>query len=179
MMRVVHHAGSAVILSVLVFGLPPHPAAGCTIDNVASLLADGVPAMLTTSVPRGTAPWAPFTLTQALAVQAPVRLAEAPADLARTLPRAVRTAPFRWSFGDGAIALGHVVIHRYTRPGTYRLTVSGHDQRTRRWFAFDQAVVRVVPRDQVLRTNLGFHALQVVIAVSGACAGRELRPPEN
>jgi len=41
--------------------------ATCAIDNVASLLADGVPAMRTTSAPHGAAPWAPFTVAQAIA----------------------------------------------------------------------------------------------------------------
>lgn len=157
----------AALLGALLLWLLPGVAAACAIDNLASLLADGVPAMLTTSVPRGAAPWAPFTLAQALAAGAPVRLAEASADLARTLPPAVRAAPYRWAFGDGSATLGHAVIHRYARPGTYRLTVSGYDRGTRRWFAFDEAVVRVVPADQVLRANLGYTALQVVIALSG------------
>ena len=78
-----------VLLSVLLLALPSGVAAACAIDNVASLQADGVPTMLTTSVSRGVAPWAPFTLAQAIGVGAVVRLAEAPADLARTLPPAI------------------------------------------------------------------------------------------
>ena len=80
-------------LTTLLLALMPGAAAACAIDNVASLLADGVPAMLTTSAPHGTTSWAPFTIAQAIACGASVRLAEAPADLARTLPPAVRLAP--------------------------------------------------------------------------------------
>ncbi len=157
----------AAILAALLLGLAPRPARACAIDNVASLLADGVAAMLTTSAPHGTAPWAPFTVAQAIASGASVQLAEEPADLARTLPPAVRAAPYRWAFGDGGASLGHAVVHRYARAGTYRLTVFGYDRGARRWFAFDQAVLRVVPADQVVGANLGYDALQGVITLSG------------
>jgi len=154
-------------LTALLLTLTPGAVAACAIDNVASLLADGVPAMLTTSAPHGALPWAPFTVAQAIASGASVRFAEAPADLARTLPPAVRVAPYRWTFGDGGASLGHAMVHRYARAGTYRLTVFGYDGTTRRWFAFDEAMLRVVPSDQVLRANLGYDALQGVIALSG------------
>jgi len=154
-------------LTALLLALTPGVVAACAIDNVASLLADGVPAMLTTSAPHGAAPWAPFTVAQAIASGASVRLAEVPADLARTLPPAVRAAPYRWAFGDGGARFGHAVVHRYAHAGTYRLTVSGYDGTTRRWFAFDAALLRVVPADQVLRANLGYDALQGVITLSG------------
>ena len=141
--------------------------AACAIDNVASLLADGVPAMLTTSAPHKATPWAPFTVAQAIASGASVRLTEEPADLARTLPPAVRADPYRWAFGDGGTSVGHAVVHRYAHAGIYRLTVSGYDRGTRRWFAFDQAVLRVVPANQVVGANLGYDALQGVIVLSG------------
>ena len=166
-MRAIRRSLGAAILAALLLGLAPRTATACAIDNVASLLADGVPAMLTTSVPRGATPWAPFTVAQAIASGAPVRLAEAPADLARTLPPAVRAAPYRWAFGDGGTSLGHAVVHRYAHAGTYRLTVSGYDRGARRWFAFGEAVLRVVPADQVVGANLGYDALQGVIALSG------------
>jgi len=88
-------------------------------------------------------------------------------DLARTLPPAVQATPYRWAFGDGGTRLGYAVVHRYRRAGTYRLTVSGYDRGARRWFAFDQAVLRVVPADQVVGANLEYDALQGVIALSG------------
>ncbi len=166
-MRARRLSRGAALLAALLLGIAPRMATACAIDNVASLLADGVPAMLTTSAPRGASPWAPFTIAQAIAAGAPVRLAEAPADLARTLPPAVRAAPYRWAFGDGGVAESHAAIHRYAHAGTYRLTVSGYDRTARRWFTFDAAVLRVVPADQVLRANLGYTALQSVITLSG------------
>jgi len=166
-MRAIRLSLGAALLATLLLGVPPRTATACAIDNVASLLADGVPAMLTTAAPHGTAPWASFTVAQAIASGASVRLVEEPADLARTLPLAVRAAPYRWAFGDGAASLGHAVVHRYARAGTYRLTVSGYDRGARHWFAFDQAILRVVPADQVVGANLGYDALQGVIALSG------------
>ncbi len=159
--------GRSLVALAVIFALAPASVSACAIDNVASLLANDVPAMLTTATPHGATVWAPFTVAQALATGAPVRLAEASADLARTLPPATQAAPFRWAFGDGATALGHAVAHRYTRPGLYHLLVSGYDRGARRWFIFDSALLRVVPADQILRANLGYNALRAVIALSG------------
>jgi len=142
------------LMSMLVLRVP-RTATACAIDNSASLHADTVPAMLTTSLPHGPGPWAPFTITQAIASEAPVQFTEAQADLARTLPAAMRRAPYRWAFGDGTVALGHDVTHRYAHPGRYIVPVCGYDRRARGWFTFDQALVHVVPPDQVLRANLG------------------------
>jgi hypothetical protein len=36
----------------------------------------------------------------------------------------------------------------------------------RQWFPFDQALVRIVPPDQVVQANLGYYALQAVSFVS-------------
>jgi hypothetical protein len=157
---------SGLLALLLALILAPASAAACAIDNVASLLANDVPAMLTTAAPHGDDAWAPFTVAQALATGAPVRLTEAPSEPARTLPPATRATPFRWVFGDGAMALGHAVAHRYARPGLYHLLVSGYDRGARRWFIFDSALLRVVPADQILRANLGYEALRAVIVLS-------------
>jgi len=166
-MRVRRLSRGTAILAALLLGLAPSAATACAIDNVASLLADDVPAMLTTSTPHGTSPWAPFTIAQAIAPGTPMRFAEEEADLARTLSPAVRAAPYRWAFGDGSMALGRAVVHRYARAGLYRLQVSGYDRAMHRWFVFDGAVLSVVPANQVLQANLGYIALQGVIVLSG------------
>jgi len=155
-----------LMASALVSGLP-RAATACALDYRASLYADGVPALLTASGPHGRGPWAPFTIAQAIAAATPVRFTEAQADLARTLPPVMRRAPYCWAFGDGTIAVGHSVTHRYARRGMYIVTVSGFDPVARGWVAFDQAVAHVVPPDQVLWANLGYQALQGVIALSG------------
>jgi hypothetical protein len=78
----------------------------------------------------------------------------------------ILTQPFRWAFGDGATALGHVVTHRYAHPGTYLLMVYGFYSPRRQWFPFDQALVRIVPPDQVVQANLGYYGLRVLNFVS-------------
>lgn len=150
-------------VTLLALGLAPGVAVACAIDNTASLSANGVRATLNTvATPTNGAPYAPFTFGKAFASGAPVRIAEATGELARTLPPATIAAPFRWTFGDGAAALGRTATHRYARPGLYRLDVDGLDTRTKRWFTFDRALLRVVPPGQALQDNLGYYALRAL-----------------
>ena len=123
--------------------------------------------MLTTTTPITGKAWAPFVLAQAFAPSAAIRLEEARADLARTLPAVVRDEPFRWAFGDGTATIGRTALHRYARPGQYHLVVYGYDGRARRWFAFDSVLVRVVPAGQLLQANLEYETLRIVIALVG------------
>jgi len=98
---------------------------------------------------------------------APVTLGESRADLLRSLDAATVAAPYRWTFGDGTTALGHVVTHRYTRPGLYLVGVAGFNGQTRQWFPFDKALLRVVPPGQVIQSNLGYYGLRALdIAMS-------------
>ena len=157
---------SCALAALLVIARPTATRA-CAIDNVASLSANGVPAMLAGDRPAAGGAWAPFVLAQAFAPNTPVRLEEARADLARTLPATVRTATFRWDFGDGTMALGHEAVHRYARPGRYHLLVYGYYGRERRWLGFDSAMVRVVPASQLLQANMWYEALRAVITLSG------------
>jgi PKD domain len=150
---------------LLALALEPGAAAACVIDNTASLSANGVRATSTTSTPSGSGPWAPFTVGKAFASRAPVQFAELHSDLVRSLPPATLAAPFRWTFGDGVTVLGHVATHRYARPGLYRLTVYGFAPRTHSWFPFDNVLVRIVPPDQVLQSNLGYYVLRALDVV--------------
>jgi hypothetical protein len=153
---------------LLALALEPGAAAACAIDNTASLSANGVRATPTTSAPSGRGPWAQFTLGKAFASGATVQFAELHSDLVRSLAPATLAAPFRWAFGDGATALGHVATHRYAHPGLYRLTVYGFTPRTHDWFPFDNVLVRIVPPDQVLQANLGYYALRALdVVMSG------------
>jgi hypothetical protein len=105
---------------------------------------------------------------KAFASGAPMQFAELHSDLVRSLPPATLAAPFRWAFGDGATALGHVAMHRYAHPGLYRLTVYGFVPRTHSWFPFDNVLVRIVPPDQVLQANLGYYVLRALdVVMSG------------
>ena len=119
--------------------LAPLPAMACAIDNVASVYANGARATLTTTGTSPGALWATFPFGQAIAAAAPVKLDESRADLLRSLDSATVAAPYRWTFGDGTgAALGHVVTHRYARPGLYLIGVEGFDGQTRRWFPFER-----------------------------------------
>jgi len=161
--------GSAALLLLLGLALAPLPAMACAIDNVASVYANGARATLTTTAASPGALWAPFTFGQAVAAATPVKLDESRADLLRSLDSATVAAPYRWTFGDGTdAALGHVVTHRYARPGLYLIGVEGFDGQTRRWFPFDKALLRVVPSGQVIQSNLGYYGLRVLdVVMSG------------
>ncbi len=154
--------GIPALLLLLGIILTPRPAVACAIDNVASVYANGARATLTTTGASRGALWAPFTFGQAIATAAPVTLGESRADLLRSLDAATVAAPYRWTFGDGTTALGHVVTHRYTRPGLYVVGVAGFNGQTRRWFPFDKALLRVVPPGQVLQSNLGYYGLRAL-----------------
>lgn len=154
--------------TVLAFALMPGVAAACAIDNTASLFVGGVQATSNTAAPTGTGLWAKFTIDKAFASGTPVQFGEARNELARTLSPATLAAPYRWVFGDGSAALGHTPSHRYARAGTYRLEVYGFSKATKSWFPFDQALVRIVPPDQVLQANLGYYALRAFdVVMSG------------
>ena len=152
-------------LLVLLLALGPVSAQACMLNNSASLYADGVQASPTASNASGSGPWAPFSIGKAFATTDAVRLSEARSDLARSLTTATLAAPFRWVFGDGTTALGHVATHRYARPGVYHLMVYGLDTPTQHWFEFDSALLRIVPPDQVIQSNLGYYALRAVDVV--------------
>lgn len=159
-------------IALVVLALMPGVASACQIDNKASLFVGGVQAILNTAAPTNTALWAPFTIEKAFASGAAVSMHELRSDLAKTLSPGTLAAPYRWAFGDGGAALGHVVSHRYDHPGQYRLVVSGYNAATRSWFAFDQAVLRIVPPGQVLQANLGYYALRALdVAVSSLMWG--------
>jgi hypothetical protein len=171
MRRPVPSLSALCLAGGLLLALTPRPAVACVIDNTASAYANGVRATLTTTGASPGALWAPFTFGQAVAAAAPVRLDESRADLLRSLDSSTVAAPYRWTFGDGTgAALGHVVTHRYARPGLYLIGVEGFDEQTRRWFPFDKALLRVVPSGQVIQSNLGYYglrALDVVMTAAG------------
>jgi hypothetical protein len=159
-------ATSALGVTLLALAFGPGAAGACAIDNTTSLVANGVLARITPASPTGARLWAPFTIGKSFASGASVQFYELPADLSKTMAPMILAQPFRWAFGDGATALGHVVTHRYTRSGTYLLRVDGFYSPRRQWFPFDQALVRIVPPDQVVQANLGYYALQAVSFVS-------------
>ncbi len=107
----------AVILAVLFW---PATARACSIDGIVSLSANGNLANLTdgAATRANIAHWAPFSFIAA-AVGDTLHLREDLGELHRTLPESAFKTPFRWSFGDGAVATGWSPSHRYSRLGAY------------------------------------------------------------
>lgn len=157
-MRLVRVLG-ALFLACL---LQPGTVAACTLDNTASLSANGVRAGLATDTPVSGATWAPFTVDKAFATGSLVRLDEARADLARSLSPATLARPFRWSFGDGSALVRMTATHRYMHPGTFRLQVFAYSPLRRRWLQFDAVRIHIVPPGQLTQANLGYYALRAL-----------------
>jgi len=155
--------GAAALVAALLLTLAPSVAAACAIDSTASLSANGVRATLTsTSLSNASAAtWAPFTVGQAFATGAPIVVDESQAELARTLTPDEVAAPYRWSFGDGGVAWGHAVTHRYARPGSYRVIVYTSAARSKTSLLFDSVLLHIVPPDQTLQANLGYFAARL------------------
>ncbi len=151
----------ASFIAALLLTLAPSVAAACAIDSTASLSANGVRATLTPSSNVSSATWAPFTVGQAFATGTPIVVDESQAELARTLTPDEVAAPYRWSFGDGGVALGHAVTHRYARPGLYRVVVSTVTARSKSLLFFDSVLLHIVPPDQTLQANLGYFAARL------------------
>jgi len=155
--------GAASLVAALLLALIPSVALACAIDDTASLSANGVRATLnsTLSSNASAATWAPFTIGQAFAVGTPIVVTESQAELARTLTPDEVAAPYRWSFGDGGVARGHAVTHRYAGPGFYRVVVSTVTAKSKTSLLFDSVLLHIVPPDQTLQANLGYFAARL------------------
>ncbi|HVC82908.1 MAG TPA: hypothetical protein VNL35_20675 [Chloroflexota bacterium] len=140
--------------------LVPSVAQACTLDNVASVSANGESAILSTSQPSPGKPWAPFRFAQAYAIGTPVSLQEARSDLVRSLPAALLASPFRWRLGDGHVVRGMSVTHQWARSGDYLIQVYAYAASRAQWLLFDSVLVHVVPASQLWQANLGYHLLQ-------------------
>jgi len=140
--------------------LTPTLARACTLDNVASVSANGERATLSTNQPSPGKPWAPFRFAQVYATGAPVTLGEARSDLLRSLPAAMLTVPFRWQLGDGHTVRGMSVTHRWTQTGSYLIQVYAYAASRAKWLLFDSVMVQVAPASQLWQDNLGYHLLQ-------------------
>lgn len=124
-------------------------AVACSLDGKPSLAVNGIRARRNPVAPTGGEVWAPFILDRAFTSGSVVRATELRASLVRTLSASMLAAPFRWNLGDGTIALGHTVAHRYARPGLYQIAVYALDPRAHLWFPFDKALLRIVAPGQL------------------------------
>lgn len=145
-------------LALLLILLRPSGVGACSIDGIASIVANGNMASLTGGRPTAATIryWAPFTLIAA-APGDTLRVSEDIAKLLNTLPREAFANPFRWEFGDGAAARGNDAAHRYAREGWYRISVSYNLPARNRWIEFDRAEQQIVPAGALLQENLGYY----------------------
>ena len=70
-------------------------------------------------------------------------LSEDTRELARTLPPQIVQGHWLWRTGDGGRIEGHIVTHRFSRPGTYLITLAVELPAHRGAFIFDSALLRV------------------------------------
>jgi hypothetical protein len=125
--------------------LLPSVALACARDGVPSVSENGRLAALNRSARNVVvATWSPFIFTQAIRHGRTVTLAEDNREVARALPHAVFTHPWRWDFGDhSAVAYGTRVKHAYRRAGTYRIAVYAYYAVYASWQPFDYVTIRV------------------------------------
>ena len=124
--------------------LAAQTATACTIDGKATAFANGARAVKTsTKLTLSTAnTYAPFSFPGHYARGAAIRLGEDQAALRKALvPDAMKHA-WLWQFGDGTHQSGWRVTHRYTRPGTYRISVEAYWPTLRHYYPFD--TIRIV-----------------------------------
>ena len=147
------------IIAALLLGAPA-AARACTLDNVASVSANGEQAILSTDQPRSGEAWAPFRFAQAYAIGSRITLGEERSDLAKSLPADMLSSPFRWVLGDGSSVRGTSVSHAWARQGTYLVRVYAYAASRARWLLFDSVLIQIVPSSQLGAANLGYHVLQ-------------------
>jgi len=134
----------------------------CTLDNVASVAANGQRAILSSDQPQAGKAWAPFRFAQAYSVGTAVTLSEDHTDLAKSLSPSMLVQPFRWVLGDGSTVRGTSVTHAFKQDGTYVIQVYAYAESVAHWVLFDTVQIEIVPGGQLWQANLGYHVLQVV-----------------
>ena len=133
-------AGAAILVALL-----PSIAAACARDGVPSVSLDGHLAVVNRSAGRVVlTTWSPFVFARPARHGHVVTLAENNREVARALPRAVFTHPWRWDFGDQTHpAYGTRVHHIYRGPGTYRITVLAYYPVYGAWQPFDDVTIHL------------------------------------
>jgi hypothetical protein len=161
-MRFSMRCGLSCLIALIVVLGTSAAASACTLDNVASVAANGQRAVLSSDQPQAGTPWAPFRFAQAYAVNTAVTLSEDHADLVKSLSPTMLAQPFRWVLGDGSSARGTSVTHAFKREGTFVVRVYAYAASAARWVLFDTVEIHIVPGGQLWQANLGYHALRLV-----------------
>ncbi len=141
-----HRAARLAAAMVLILGgaAVQTIADACTLDGQPTATANGRRALpsrgtLSAAVIRT---WAPFSFPGTYHVGTVIRLREDQTQLHAVLPPEAFERPWTWQFGDGTHAVGWTVVHRYGRPGRYRITVSAYYPTWHSAVAFD--AVRII-----------------------------------
>jgi len=155
--------GLLLATTMVVAALLATPAAlACDLDGIASMSMNGTVATINGG--QATASnlryWAKFDLLAA-APGDRLQYGENLANVSLSIPKESVALPFKWSFGDGASALGHAVSHQYTHIGWYKVTVQYYWPARRQWLQFDSAEQQIVPSGDLFWTNFGYYAGQV------------------
>lgn len=142
-------AASGLVFALMLAGagLVQQPdARACMLDQQPSISADGVLAAINGRPPASAsalASWAAFVFGGHYPRGQAIALTEDRRQLALALTAAAMHRPWRWTFGDGAMADGWSVRHAYARPGRWRIGVAAYDPGSGRWYTFDQAELEV------------------------------------
>ncbi len=125
--------------------LMPLSALACARDGVPSVSANGKLAVLNKVSQRVVVTtWSPFIFAQTVTHGQTVVLAENNREVARALPHAVFSHPWRWDFGDHSrVAYGTRVKHVYRHAGTYRIAVMAYYTLYSAWQPFDYVTIHV------------------------------------
>ena len=153
-----------VLAATLILLGPVADTRACSIDGVASLSANGNTASLNGASANASTVsyWAPFTLIAA-APGDTLHLSENISNVSRSIPKESVKLPFKWSFGDGATALGQTATHSYAHTGWYKITVQYYWPAHRQWVQFDSAEQHIVPASSLFWTNFGYYAGKVFL----------------
>ena len=134
---------AALVVSAAVYAAGPVLA--CGIDGVPSLSGNGSLAHLNTqrASEGNLGHWAPFVFATPYRIKQTIRFKENLADLHKSLLPQAFGHPWRWTFGDGSMAVGLTTHHAYARPGVYKVIVSAYYSGYKAWFEFDAALIHV------------------------------------
>ena len=133
------------LLLAAMLGARPAVSQACGIDGIPSLTVNGYLVVINKQVPTGPnlKLWAPFVLSFSLHTGRDEMLQELPQRVPLQ-PEAFRN-PWRWNFGDGTHSVrGITVHHRFSKPGTYKVTVEAYFPSRKYWYTFDALQVRVL-----------------------------------
>jgi hypothetical protein len=135
------------VLCALMLAVPTAVAQACSLDNIPSLSLNGRLPILNKAVPLNSAQlatYAPFVFPRPYPMRSIITFTENRRDVAKSLQASAMRRPWRWHFGDGAVAYGWTVKHSYKHACNIQVSVDAYDPGTKAWYLFDRAQFRIV-----------------------------------